>query len=171
MKLDTQSSSAGLVMPSPIGALRIEQGERGITRVTLAQGDEPSTQTPLLREARAQLEAYFAGRLREFDLPLEERGTAFEREVWAALRTVPYGQTRTYGEIAAQIGRPKAARAVGMANHKNDIIIITPCHRIVGANGALTGYALGLTIKTALLQLEGVEHTKKTLQSGAKSLQ
>lgn len=171
MKIGTQNRWTGLVMSSPIGALRIEQGERGIARVTLAQGEETGTETPLLREARVQLEAYFAGRLREFDLPLEERGTAFEREVWAALRTVPYGQTRTYGEIAAQIGRSKAARAVGGASHRNDIIIITPCHRIVGADGALTGYAPGLPIKAALLQLEGAQGAKKTLQSGAKGLQ
>lgn len=146
---------AALVMPSPIGKLLIAQGEYGITRVTLAQGVQESVETPLLREAQAQLEAYFAGRLRAFDLPLEEQGTAFEREVWSALRMVPYGETRTYGQIAAQVGRPKAARAVGMANHCNPIIIITPCHRIVGAKGALIGYALGLDVKAALLHIEG----------------
>ena len=146
---------AALVMPSPIGKLLIAQGEYGITRVTLAQGVQESVETPLLREAQAQLEAYFAGRLRAFDLPLEEQGTAFEREVWSALRMVPYGETRTYGQIAAQVGRPKAARAVGMANHCNPIIIITPCHRIVGAKGALIGYALGLDVKAALLRIEG----------------
>lgn len=151
----TLPTQTALVMPSPIGELLIEQGECGITHITLAQGVWESIETPLLREARAQLEAYFAGRLRTFDLPLEEQGTAFERDVWTALRTVPYGETRTYGQIAAQVGRPKAARAVGMANHRNPIIIITPCHRIVGARGALTGYALGLDIKAALLRIEG----------------
>ena len=145
-----------LVFPSPIGVLLIAQGERGITRVTLARGGTEQEETPLLLEARRQIEAYFAWRLRAFDLPLEERGTAFECAVWAALRTVPYGQTRTYGQIAAQIGHERAARAVGMANHKNPIIIVTPCHRIVGANGSLTGYALGLEAKKALLRLEGV---------------
>lgn len=144
-----------LVFPTPIGMLLLAQGERGITRVTLARGETAQAQTPLLREARRQIEAYFAGRLRAFDLPLEERGTAFERAVWAALRTVPYGHTRTYGQIAAQIGHERAARAVGMANHKNPLIIVTPCHRIVGANGALTGYALGLEVKQTLLRLEG----------------
>ena len=145
-----------LVMPSTAGKLLIVQGENGIARLTLAGDAEDGTHTPLLKEARAQLEAYFAGRLKSFDLPLEEHGTPFEKAVWAALRTVPYGQTRTYGEIAAQIGNPKAARAVGMANHHNPIAIITPCHRIIGANGALTGYALGMEMKRILLCTEGI---------------
>ena len=149
-------SETRLVMPSPVGKLLIVQGEGGITRLTLAGDAADGTHTPLLKEARAQLEAYFAGRLTRFDLPLEERGTPFEKAVWTALRTVPYGQTRTYGQIAAQIGKPKAARAVGMANHRNPIAIITPCHRIVGANGALTGYALGLEMKQVLLRIEGI---------------
>lgn len=111
--------------------------------------------TPLLVQAKAQLSEYFAGTRQEFTLPLSPKGTPFQQKVWAALQTIPYGQTRSYGEIARQIGSPKAARAVGMANHHNPIAILIPCHRVVGQNGALTGYAGGLERKKALLQLEG----------------
>ena len=106
-------------------------------------------------QAKAQLSEYFAGTRQEFTLPLSPKGTPFQQKVWAALQTIPYGQTRSYGEIARQIGSPKAARAVGMANHHNPIAILIPCHRVVGQNGALTGYAGGLERKKALLQLEG----------------
>lgn len=101
-----------------------------------------------------QLEAYFAGRLTAFDLPLAPAGTPFQRDVWRALRAVPYGETTTYGELARRAGRPGAARAVGTANARNPISIVTPCHRVVGASGALTGYAGGLERKRALLALE-----------------
>lgn len=158
MKLNVQEPPVGAqTLLSPVGTLRIEASDRGITCVTLAaQTDNtPHRETPLTQEACRQLTAYFAGTLTQFDLPLDERGTDFEKSVWAALRTVPYGQTRTYGEIASLLCKPNAARAVGMANHKNPIVIITPCHRIIGADGALTGYALGLEMKRKLLQLEG----------------
>ena len=102
-----------------------------------------------------QLDAYFAGSLTEFDVDLRLDGTEFQRQVWAALQTIPYGQTRSYGEIAAQIGSPGASRAVGSANGRNPIGIIVPCHRIMGADGSLTGYAGGLQRKRALLALEG----------------
>ena len=104
--------------------------------------------------AREALLAYFAGERRDFDLPLAPAGTDFQRAVWDALRAVPYGQTRTYGEIATAVGRPKAVRAVGQANHVNPLPIFIPCHRVVGKNGALTGYAGGLDLKRALLALE-----------------
>lgn len=101
-----------------------------------------------------QLAEYLAGTRREFDLPLKLEGTPFQLAVWQALQTIPYGQTRSYADIAAQIGNPKACRAVGMANHRNPVAIIVPCHRVVGKNGALTGYASGLEIKKKLLELE-----------------
>jgi methylated-DNA-[protein]-cysteine S-methyltransferase len=105
-------------------------------------------------DAVEQLHAYFAGDLHEFDVRLEITGTAFQRRVWTALRTIPYGETRSYGEIAAQIGAPNSSRAVGLANGRNPIAIIVPCHRVIGANGSLTGFGGGLERKSALLELE-----------------
>ncbi|MFJ3669035.1 methylated-DNA--[protein]-cysteine S-methyltransferase [Streptomyces sp. NPDC090106] len=110
------------------------------------------------REARQQLDAYFAGELKEFRLELRTEGTAFREQVWNALDTVPYGATTTYGEIAARIGASRAAvRAVGGAIGANPLLIVRPCHRVIGADGSLTGYAGGLERKTALLTLEGVD--------------
>ena len=103
-----------------------------------------------------QLEEYFAGRRREFDLPLSPTGTRFQLDVWQALREIPYGQTRSYKQIAAAVGRPLAARAVGMANNRNPLPIVVPCHRVIGASGALVGYASGLDIKRLLLDIEGI---------------
>lgn len=105
-------------------------------------------------DAVEQLEEYFAGERTEFELELDLVGTAFQRRVWAALLTIPYGQTRSYGEIARQIGVPAAFRAVGLANGHNPIGIVVPCHRVIGANGSLTGYGGGIDRKRALLQLE-----------------
>ena len=110
--------------------------------------------SPLLEEAARQLQEYFAGCRREFSLPLAPRGTEFQRQVWHALEGIPYGETRTYGEIARAIGKPKACRAVGMANHRNPLSILVPCHRVVGADGSLTGYGGGLEAKQFLLELE-----------------
>ena len=107
-----------------------------------------------LEEAKQQLAEYFAGQRQAFDLPLRMQGTPFQQKVWAALREIPYGETRSYGQIAAQVGNPKAGRAVGMANNRNPIAIIVPCHRVIGANGSLTGYAGGLSVKQELLALE-----------------
>ena len=105
-------------------------------------------------DAVEQLEAYFAGELHDFDLRLEIHGTDFQKRVWNALRTIPYGETRSYGEIAQQIGAPTAFRAVGLANGHNPIAVIVPCHRVIGANGSLTGFGGGLERKSALLDLE-----------------
>lgn len=105
-------------------------------------------------EAEQQLEAYFAGGLREFDLPLAPVGTEWQLKVWAALTTIPFGETASYGQLAEELGRPTASRAVGMANGRNPISIIVPCHRVIGANGSLTGYAGGLDRKEFLLGLE-----------------
>ena len=105
-------------------------------------------------DAVEQLAAYFAGELREFELRMEFQGTPFQRSVWEALRTIPYGETRSYGEIAQQIGSPTAYRAVGLANGHNPIAIIVPCHRVIGANGGLTGFGGGLDRKRSLLDME-----------------
>lgn len=114
------------------------------------QGDNP-----VLRRAVRQLEEYFAGRRHRFDLPLASSGTPFQETVWAALMDIPWGETRTYGELAASIGRPTASRAVGAANGRNPISIIRPCHRVIGADGSLTGYGGGLPAKRWLLEIEG----------------
>lgn len=109
---------------------------------------------PLLQRAAAQIEAWLAGRITAFDLPLAPQGTAFQQAVWQALARIPYGATRTYGELAAGLGRPQAARAVGAATGRNPLSLIVPCHRLVGRQGQLTGYAGGLDRKRALLALE-----------------
>lgn len=116
--------------------------------------DAAFCRTPLLVEAEAQLNSYFAGRLQQFSLPIAPDGTPFQQCCWAALLRIPYGETCTYGMQAHMIGSPKAARAVGMANHRNPLPILIPCHRVVGAKGQLTGYAGGLELKKQLLLLE-----------------
>ena len=110
--------------------------------------------TKLLVKAKNELEEYFEGKRKEFDLPLKQEGTEFQKKVWNALSKIPYGEKRTYKEIAKMIGNEKASRAVGMANNKNNIPIIIPCHRVIGSNGKLVGYVLGLDIKQYLLDLE-----------------
>jgi methylated-DNA-[protein]-cysteine S-methyltransferase len=149
------------VMQSVIGPLLIAADERGIHAIRFARGDEPAEpdhdwrrDDHLLREAVRQLEAWFAGEIREFDLPLAPVGTPFQHRVWDELLEVPYGTTATYAEIAARIGQPTATRAVGAANGRNPIPIIVPCHRIIGSNGTLTGYAGGVSIKRMLLAVE-----------------
>lgn len=117
---------------------------------------EPDPEAVPLPETRRQLEEYLAGRRRDFDVPLAFGGTPFQRLCWEALLRIPYGETRSYGQMAREIGRPAAVRAVGHANHDNPIGVIIPCHRVIGANGSLTGYAGGLDMKRALLELEGV---------------
>jgi methylated-DNA-[protein]-cysteine S-methyltransferase len=114
------------------------------------------SQSKILIEAERQLRAYFDGRLRKFDLPLDLRGTEFQRRSWRALLEIPYGETRSYGDMARSIGKPKACRAVGMANHRNPVSIIVPCHRVIGADGSLVGYGGGLDVKKFLLNLEKV---------------
>ena len=149
---------ARLAVDTPFGPMVLEEGEETLTRLwlpnALPDGWVRGEETPLLRAARTQLLEYFFGTRRSFDLPLDPAGTDFQRSVWEALRAIPYGQTRTYGEIAAAVGRPRAVRAVGQANHVNPLPIFIPCHRVVGKNGALPGYAGGLDLKGALLALE-----------------
>ena len=149
--------SAYCMMSSPVGMLRICEDGSGICELSFCRsGEVQKPHTPLLYCAQQELEAYFAGELRTFSVPVSMHGTAFQKQVWQALRTIPFGETRTYGQIAAQIGSPAACRAVGMANRCNPIAIIIPCHRVIGSNGSLTGYAGGLDIKRALLSLEGI---------------
>ena len=136
----------------------ILEGEQALTHLYLpnALPDRKGrgAETPLLVRAREALLSYLAGERQGLDLPLAPVGPDFQRSVWTALKAIPYGQTRTYGEIAAAIGRPKAVRAVGQANHHNPLPIFLPCHRVVGSGGTLTGYAGGLEMKKALLALE-----------------
>lgn len=143
---------------SKIGRIGITEKDGSITNVYITNAELPKDiqlcETPLLREAVKQLDSYFLGELKEFTLPLEPHGTVFMKKVWTALCGIPYGMTATYGEIAAKISAPKAARAVGLANNRNPIPIIIPCHRVIGANGSLTGYAGGLEMKKKLLDLE-----------------
>ena len=139
-----------------VGKLCIGEENECITHVTWTKIPKEYVleETELIQSCKKQLEEYFAGKRNAFDLPLAPKGTAFQQKVWKALTEIPYGETRTYGEIAAGIGNPKAARAVGMANNKNPIGIIIPCHRVVGANGKLVGYAGGMEKKAFLLELE-----------------
>ena len=145
-----------LSVPSPIGKLWLQEEDGALVRVSFQPDAASQTEeeTPLLGQAKQQLAEYFAGQRQAFDLPLRMQGTPFQQKVWAALRTIPYGETRSYGQIAVQVGNPKAGRAVGMANNRNPIAIIVPCHRVIGANGSLTGYAGGLNVKQELLALE-----------------
>lgn len=142
-----------------IGKLGIEENGLAITKVFFVHKDieEKSVEkkeTELLKEAIKQLNEYFDGKRKEFDLPLAPKGTEFQKKVWNALKEIPFGETRSYGEIARRIGNEKASRAVGTANNKNPIMIIIPCHRVIGANGKLVGYAGGIDIKEKLLNLE-----------------
>lgn len=110
--------------------------------------------TPLLEQAAGELQAYFSGKRKDFTVPLSLKGTDFQKKVWNALRQIPYGATKTYGQIANEVGSPKGFRAVGMANHSNPVSIMVPCHRVIGKDGKLTGYAGGLDIKQYLLRIE-----------------
>ena len=141
---------------TPIGTLGLTASERGITSVRWSANGLADDSSPLLDDAAAQLDAYFKGELTEFDLPFDLHGTEFQRQCWLALATIPYGQTVSYGEQARRLGLgPDAARAVGSANGQNPIPVILPCHRVIGANGSLTGFGGGLHLKRFLLEHEG----------------
>ncbi len=146
---------------SPVGRLLAVKNAKGLTRVDFQKrnGRRPTRSQGKhdkrgLVEVFEQLDAYFDGTLRKFDLSLVPEGTPFQLKVWKALRDIPYGDTLSYGELARRIGNPRAARAVGAANRRNPLPIIVPCHRVIGSNGKLTGYAGGLSIKEALLGIE-----------------
>jgi methylated-DNA-[protein]-cysteine S-methyltransferase len=148
---------AHALTPSPIGDLVLVAGESGLAEIRFPEAERLAGRgaaSPVLAEARAQLDAYFAGERRVFELPLELVGSPFFIRVWEAVRAIPFGETRTYGEIAAELGQPRAARAVGLANGRNPLPIIVPCHRLIGAGGALTGYGGGLERKRWLLEHE-----------------
>lgn len=147
-------------LDSPIGRLSLLASDKGISEIRFANHLCPLPKTKenknqFLEAAGVQFKEYFAGTRRIFELTLDEGGTDFQRSVWAALRAIPFGETASYGAIAKAIGKPKAARAVGMANNRNPIPIITPCHRVIGSDGSLTGFAGGLDTKRWLLGHEG----------------
>lgn len=150
-----------LHLETPVGLMTVTASDNAIIGLRfgmeLPEGSHlcPEAEaTPLLRETARQLREYFDGRRRTFTLPLAPEGSAFQKRVWTALCTIPYGETRTYKQIAEQIGHNLAFRAVGMANNRNPIAILIPCHRVIGHNGAMTGYAAGIGIKEQLLNLE-----------------
>lgn len=151
------------MLPTSCGELLVAINARGLVHVDFVAGlralpDMSGWQQDgkALAPYLAEFDAYFAGRLQRFTLPLAARGTAFQQAVWQALCDIPYGETRSYGEIARAIGKPSTSRAVGAANGRNPLSIIVPCHRVIGQNGSLTGYAGGLPIKQVLLRLEGI---------------
>ncbi len=163
--MDTPSSARHFSrpLPSPIGTLYAVATLGGLEslqwRAPLAEvrPPEPGAEAALLGVVEEQLAAYFARKLRAFDIPLAPVGTEFQRAAWTALRRIPYGETRTYAEQAAAIGRPRAVRAIGAANGKNPLSIIVPCHRVIGSDGTLTGFAGGLEAKRFLLALESTQ--------------
>ena len=143
------------IYPSPMGDIQLDWEDGAVTALQLAPfGICEETPNELTTLVFRQLDEYFSGTRRTFDFPCRLRGTPFQQRVWAALREIPYGETRSYKDIAEAIGHPKAFRAVGMANHANPIFIAIPCHRVIGASGSLVGYGGGLEMKKALLELE-----------------
>jgi len=152
-------------MDSPVGRLTLVASDRGLravlwdreseaTRVRLAGGARPDPDHPVLRRAVQQLTEYFAGERQDFDVPLDVVGTEFQRAAWTALRTIPFGATASYAEQARRLGKPSAVRAVGAANGRNPVSIVVPCHRVVGKDGSLTGFAAGVETKAWLLDHE-----------------
>jgi methylated-DNA-[protein]-cysteine S-methyltransferase len=168
---DAGRGCAHTVMGSPVGKLTLVATDAGLAAI-LWENDRPGRvrlnigredhRHPVLIETARQLKEYFAGERTAFALTLDMSGTGFQRQVWNALLTIPFGETRSYSQIARQIGRPDAARAVGAANGRNPVSIVAPCHRVIGAGGALTGFAGGLDAKARLLTLEGVRSGRIT---------
>jgi methylated-DNA-[protein]-cysteine S-methyltransferase len=172
-------STAYLIMPSPVGELLLTAVDEGLTRVWFEEhryGGSIRAEwlhadaagggaARILGNARAQLDEYFAGERTTFDLPLAASGTPFQERVWAALRTIPFGHTTSYGELAKRLGEPKAVRAVGSANGHNPISIIVPCHRVIGARGDLTGFGGGIERKRWLLEHEGALSREMLVES------
>jgi methylated-DNA-[protein]-cysteine S-methyltransferase len=156
---------------SPIGRLRIFASDSALTAIWFEHGRDAAKSvapimrrpSPLIDRARAQLDEYFAGTRTEFDLPLDPHGTEFQRRVWERLRRIEYGETTTYGALAAELGNANASRAVGLANGSNPIPIVIPCHRVIGTGGALTGFGGGLPVKRALLDLERAHRQPRLL--------
>ncbi len=152
---------------SPVGKLKMVASDKGLVAV-LWQNDKPSRvrlgelaegpRHPVLLKAEKELAEYFAGKRKAFSVPLDMRGTGFQKNVWEALLAIPFGETRSYGQLAKQIGKPSASRAVGAANGKNPLSIIVPCHRVIGSTGKLTGFAGGMQTKAQLLSMEKRRH-------------
>ena len=149
---------------SPIGTLTLYANDKGLRAIEWPHEQRKALKLPkavkadehkILLSAAKQLSEYFGGKRKFFNIPLSMEGTEFQKSVWMALQSIPFGETRSYGELAKQIRNPKASRAVGAANGRNPLSIIVPCHRVIGANGSLTGFAGGLDIKESLLKLEG----------------
>ncbi|MFC5864871.1 methylated-DNA--[protein]-cysteine S-methyltransferase [Acidicapsa dinghuensis] len=155
-------------LTSPVGRLKLVASDQGVVAI-LWQNDKPhrvplgdlveDNSHPMLQKAEQQLQEYFAGQRKSFSLSLDMRGTPFQKQVWEALLGIPFGETRSYGELAKQLGHPTASRAVGAANGRNPISIVVPCHRVIGASGSLTGFAGGIEIKAKLLALERGERS------------
>jgi methylated-DNA-[protein]-cysteine S-methyltransferase len=151
------------VMDSPVGKLKLVASDKGLAAI-LWENDNPHRvrlaelvedgKHPVIRETERQLNEYFEGKRRSFSLALDMRGTRFQNDVWEALLAIPFGETRSYGQLAKQLGNPKATRAIGAANGRNPISIVVPCHRVIGSSGRLTGFAGGLDRKAHLLDLE-----------------
>ncbi|MDY6947943.1 MAG: methylated-DNA--[protein]-cysteine S-methyltransferase [Pseudomonadota bacterium] len=169
----------GKVIDSPVGPLKLVASERGLAAILWAN-DDPR-RVPLgeivagdshavLLEAERQLGEYFAGQREQFALPMDFRGTEFQRRVWRALLTIPFGETRSYAQLAQQIGRPAAVRAVGAANGRNPLSIIAPCHRVLGSNGKLIGFAGGLEAKAKLLSLERLQTKRSTMRDSSQNV-
>lgn len=145
-------------LETPAGPLYLIASERGLQSAYFGRPEAgvPMGRTPILAQAERELEEYFAGRRREFEIPLDVQGTPFQAKVWAVLARIPYGQTLSYGDVALRIGSPRAVRAVGTANGRNPVCVLVPCHRVIAADGSLGGYSGGLEVKERLLALEGV---------------
>lgn len=144
------------VYPTPMGRITLASDGSSLTQLAFGAVELVGTNTPtvLTNEAANQVQEYLAGRRKAFDLPLDPHGTAFQQQVWDALQHIPYGETRSYQQVAQMLGKPQAMRAVGGANNKNPLPIVIPCHRVIGASGDLVGYVAGLKIKKFLLDLE-----------------
>ena len=149
---------------SPIGKLTVYADDNGLRAIEWPHEERKALRLPkakempehkILKKAEKQITEYFDGKRKKFNIELSMEGTLFQKQVWTALLTIPFGETRSYGELAKQIKRPKASRAVGAANGRNPLSIIVPCHRVIGSNGSLTGFAGGVDIKEKLLKLEG----------------
>lgn len=159
------------IVPTVVGKLKLVASDRGLAAI-LWENDKPSrvrlgpltedNNHPILLQAERELVEYLAGKRKAFSVKLDAAGTPFQSKVWDALKTIPFGQTRSYGQIAKQIGKTSAVRAVGAAIGRNPISVMVPCHRVIGASGELTGFAGGLAIKERLLELEGCRNNKST---------
>ena len=148
----------GKYLETEIGRLYLAEENGCIVRISSGQDPVEDVQgdSPLLEQAAKEVAEYLAGRRQKFSVPVKAKGTPFQEKVWAALRQIPFGETRSYGEIAKMVGSPKGARAVGMACNRNPVLLMIPCHRVVGSNGRLVGFACGLAMKEKLLNLETV---------------